>query len=307
MSAVEVRGLVKRFGALSALDGVDLDVAPGEVVGLLGPNGAGKSTLVRALVGRVRPDAGSIRLFGRAAAEPGARAALGYVPQEIALYGILTAEQNLRVFGRYLGLAGAALDRAVERALGFAALKERAGSAVEPFSGGMKRRLNLAVGLLAEPRVLLLDEPTVGIDPQSRERIFGMVEELAAAGVAVLYTTHYLEEAERLCDRVAVIDGGRVIAVGTRDELVRESVGAGQELVIDATAPVPPAAAAALAAAGATVEASRARLVTTEPAVAIPRLLAAFAAAGLEVRDLRLESPGLESVFLHLTGRELRE
>lgn len=307
MSAVEVRGLVKRFGALAALDGVDLDVAAGEVLGLLGPNGAGKSTLVRALVGRVRPDAGTIRLFGRPASEPGARDRLGYVPQEIALYGVLTAEQNLRVFGRYLRLAGAPLERAIERALSFSALHERAGDAVEAFSGGMKRRLNLAVGLLAEPRVILLDEPTVGIDPQSRERIFGMVEELAAAGVAVLYTTHYLEEAERLCDRVAVIDGGRLIASGTREELVRQTVGAGQELVIDATEPVPAAAAAALAAAGATVEDSRARLVTTEPAVAIPRLLAAFAAAGLEVRDLRLESPGLESVFLHLTGRELRE
>ncbi len=228
MPAVEIQGVEKRFGAVQALAGVDLELAAGEVLGLLGPNGAGKSTLVRALIGRVRPDVGGIRLFGRPADEPGARDALGYVPQEIALYPVLTAAQNLRVFGRYLGLAGERLAAAVAAGLAFSNLEDRAGDAVESFSGGMKRRLNLAVGILHEPRAVLLDEPTVGVDPQSRERIYAMIVELAARGVAILYTTHYMEEAERLCDRVAVIDHGRVIATGTQAELVRATVGSGQ-------------------------------------------------------------------------------
>jgi ABC-2 type transport system ATP-binding protein len=305
MSAIEIHRLEKRFGALVALAGVDLALAEGEVLGLLGPNGAGKSTLVRALTGRVRPDAGEIWLFGRPAEAPGARDLLGYVPQEIALYPVLTARQNLRVFGRYQGLAGAALAAAIAEGLAFANLEDRAGDAVEPFSGGMKRRLNLAVGILHRPRAVLLDEPTVGVDPQSRERIYAMIGELAAAGVAILYTTHYMEEAERLCDRVAVIDHGRVIATGTQAELVRQTVGAGRAIHVDGDRPIPATLAAEFP--GATVEGDRLLLTTPEPAQVIPRLLAAFERAGVGVRDLELVTPGLESVFLHLTGRELRE
>jgi ABC-2 type transport system ATP-binding protein len=309
VTAVEVRGLSKRFGSVVALDEVELTLAPGEVLGLLGPNGAGKSTLVRALMGRVRPDAGEIRLLGRPADEPGARAVLGYVPQEIALYPVLSARENLAVFGRYLGLGGSALERAVARGLDFANLVERADDRVEPFSGGMKRRLNFAVGILAEPLVVLLDEPTVGVDPQSRESIYGMIGELAAAGRAILYTTHYMEEAERLCDRVAVIDHGRRIALGTQAELVRSTVGAAQLVHVDLERPLEPARAGALAAEldGLAVDGARLRWSVLEPATAIPRLLAALAAAGAVVRDLRLDRPSLESVFLHLTGRELRE
>jgi ABC-2 type transport system ATP-binding protein len=308
--AVEVRGARKAFGRVEALAGVDLELGPGEVLGLLGPNGAGKSTLVRALTGRVRPDAGEIRLFGRPAQEPGARDAIGYVPQEIALYPVLTAAENLRVFGRYLGLSGARLGEAVARGLAFASLEERAADPVEPFSGGMKRRLNLAIGILNRPRIVLLDEPTVGVDPQSRERIYAMIAELAADGAAILYTTHYLEEAERLCDRVAVIDHGRVIAQGTREELVRSTVGGGREIVVAATRPVPAALVAELEASGleaVAIDGERLRATTAEPAAAIPRLLAALERAGVEVRDLELVAPGLQSVFLHLTGRELRE
>jgi ABC-2 type transport system ATP-binding protein len=305
MPAVEIQRLEKRFGDLVALAGVDLALAEGEVLGLLGPNGAGKSTLVRALTGRVRPDAGEIRLFGRPADAPGARDLLGYVPQEIALYPVLTARENLRVFGRYLGLEGAALAAAVAAGLAFANLEDRAGDPVEPFSGGMKRRLNLALGILHRPRALLLDEPTVGVDPQSRERIYAMIGELAAEGVAILYTTHYMEEAERLCDRVAVIDHGRVIATGTRAELVLQTVGAGRAIHVDGDRPIPAALAAEFP--GASVEGDRLLLTTPEPAQAIPRLLAAFERAGVGVRDLELVTPGLESVFLHLTGRELRE
>ncbi len=307
MPAVEIRSLARSFGALRALDGIDLDLHAGEVLGLLGPNGAGKSTLVRTLTGRVRPDAGTIRLLGEDADAPGARRALGYVPQEIALYPLLTARENLALFGRFQGLEGAALREAVARGIAFSSLTDRANEPIEPFSGGMKRRLNLAAGILHRPRIVLLDEPTVGVDPQSRERIYAMIGELAAGGAAVLYTTHYMEEAERLCDRVAVIDHGRVIAVGSRDELVRATIGSDQELVVDVAAPFPSALETSLTALGARLAGQRLQLATAEPAAATARVLDLCARHGASVTNLRLESPTLQRVFLHLTGRELQE
>ena len=217
---LEVVSLAKRFGQVKAVDGISLELRGGECLGLLGPNGAGKSTLIRGIVGRVVPDAGNVAVFGAPASSLEARAALGWVPQELALYPRLTCKENLSAFGRYYGLSGHKLAESVAWCLEWAALEDRAGELAMNLSGGMKRRLNMAAGIIHRPRVVLMDEPTVGVDPQSRNRIFEMIEALRIEGASIIYTTHYMEEAERLCDRGAIIDHGRIIAQGTREELV---------------------------------------------------------------------------------------
>jgi ABC-2 type transport system ATP-binding protein len=287
---VQVIDVAKSFAGRPALDGISLDLRDGEILGLLGPNGAGKSTLVRTIMGRVRPDRGEVRIFDHAA-PPGdsdARRNAGVVPQEIALYPLLTARQNLLVFGRYQGLAGKELDTAIDHALDWSALKDRETDSVKSFSGGMKRRLNMAAGVLHRPKLLLLDEPTVGVDPQSRERIYTMIETLRDEGVSLVYTTHYMEEAERLCDRVAVIDHGKLIAVGTKDELVAQTIGTKREVV---------------------VETSDGKRLThmTDTADETLQFVRSLESRGIAVRDLSMRAPSLEKVFLHLTGRDLRE
>jgi linearmycin/streptolysin S transport system ATP-binding protein len=290
MNPLQIENVTKTFASRRALDGVSLELRDSEVLGLLGPNGAGKSTLVRTIMGRVRLDTGSVSIFGRPApaGDTEARAEVGVVPQEIALYPNLTSRENLSVFGRYLGLRSTALTEAIERALGWAALTDRANESVKTLSGGMKRRLNMAAGVLHRPRVLLLDEPTVGVDPQSRERIYQMIEGLRAEGVSLIYTTHYMEEAERLCDRIAVMDGGRVIASGTKDELVRNTIGTKREVI---------------------VEFADGTHVThlIDDAAEMQRVMREAEAQGSAIRDLTMKSPSLEKVFLHLTGRGLRE
>lgn len=290
MNPLEIENVVKTFASRRALDGVSLELRPSEVLGLLGPNGAGKSTLVRTIMGRVRPDSGSVAIFGKPApaGDTDARAEVGVVPQEIALYPNLSSHENLTVFGRYLGLNGAALDEAMKRSLDWAALSDRKSEPVKSFSGGMKRRLNMAVGVLHRPRVLLLDEPTVGVDPQSRERIYQMIEALRADGVSIIYTTHYMEEAERLCDRIAVIDSGRVIATGTKDELVRNTIGTKREVVVEFA------------------DGTRVTHLIDDAAEML-RVMRDAETQGSGVRDLTMKSPSLEKVFLHLTGKGLRE
>jgi ABC-2 type transport system ATP-binding protein len=302
---LEVVSLVKRFGPVTAVDGISLELRGGECLGLLGPNGAGKSTLIRGIVGRVIPDAGRVSVFGSPAGSLEAREALGWVPQELALYPRLSCRENLSAFGRYHGLSGGKLAESVAWCLGWAALADRAGELAKNLSGGMKRRLNMAAGIIHRPRVVLMDEPTVGVDPQSRNRIFEMIEALRGEGAAIIYTTHYMEEAERLCDRVAIIDHGRIIAQGAHEELVHSVFAQRSQVVAHFTG--------APGVLDSWVEQHAGRLVdgaaefTIEDSTLIAGLLDDAARSGLKLLDVTLRRPNLESVFLHLTGRELRD
>ena len=221
---LEVERLLRRFGERVAVDGVSFEIGVGETYGLLGPNGAGKTTTISMIAGVLAPDGGTVRIAGEeiTTGGGGAKALIGLVPQEIALFDELTAVENLRFFGRLQGMSGADLDTRIGEVLGIVGLGDRRDDRIEEYSGGMKRRANIAAGLLHRPRLLILDEPTAGVDPQSRNQILASIEELGGAGLSVLYTTHYMEEAERLCDRVGVIDHGHLIAQGSQRELVTQ-------------------------------------------------------------------------------------
>jgi ABC-2 type transport system ATP-binding protein len=302
---LRIAALVKRFGQLTAVDGISLELNSGECLGLLGPNGAGKSTLIRSIVGRVIPDAGSVSVFGASADSVAARMALGWVPQDLALYPRLTCRENLEAFGQYHGLGRAALKTAVAWCLEWAALADRAEDTVASFSGGMKRRLNMAAGLIHQPKVILMDEPTVGVDPQSRNRIFEMIEKLRDQGISMIYTTHYMEEAERLCDRIAIIEHGCIIASGTKEELVHDAFASRSEVFARFGNPND-GVVAWVKERGGVFENGTARF-TIDRATEIAGLLEAAAHAGHELVDVSLRKPNLESVFLHWTGRELRD
>jgi ABC-2 type transport system ATP-binding protein len=303
MAVLRVEDAKKAFGATQALSGVSLELGEGELLGLLGPNGAGKTTLVRALAGRVRLDGGTVELFGRRLSATETRDGLGVVPQEIALYPLLTARENLEAFGSFNGLRGAALRDRVAWALEWTGLSERAREPIRRFSGGMRRRLNIACGVLHEPRVILLDEPTAGVDPQSRERIYEMLDRLRARGVSMLLTTHQLDEAEARCRRIVIVDHGRVIAAGTLGDLVRDTVGARRVVTVKLDrAPATPIEGLTGEGDG-TIWSGPVRDVDADLATVLQRV----AAAGRTVADLEVRQPSLQSVFLHLTGRELRE
>jgi ABC-2 type transport system ATP-binding protein len=308
---LECRGLRKAFGERLAVDDVGFTIAPGETYGLLGPNGAGKTTTISMVCGLLERDAGDVTVDGAAVdtRTTEARAAIGFVPQEIAIYPDLTAKENLRFFGRLYGMTGDELDRRVQEVLQIVDLADRADDRTSEYSGGMKRRLNIGLGLLNRPKLLVLDEPTVGVDPQSRNAILSSVERFGEQGMAVLYTTHYMEEAERLCDRVGIIDEGTLMAEGTRRELVA-LVGHHDRISLSATGDL---AAAAEAARGLepVVDASRRDegldLVVTAARAALPQILAAVAEAGADVTTVEVSEPNLEAVFLHLTGKALRD
>ncbi|MGL4514194.1 MAG: ABC transporter ATP-binding protein [Lacipirellulaceae bacterium] len=312
-TALRVEGLAKSYGAQPALEGVSFAVESGELLALLGPNGAGKTTLIRAICGRVRVDAGTIELLGRTLPARGGREALGFVPQELGVYPDLTTRENLRAFGVFNGLRGGRLRERIDWALEWTGLEDRADDLPRTFSGGMKRRVNLACGVLHSPRVLLLDEPTVGVDPQSRARIFAMIRSLRDEGTAIVLTTHHLEEAEREADRIVIVDAGRVIADGTLTELIDQTIGADRRATLRFSKPLANGAAGMVASLVPGVD----RAVGGDPlvwsarlrnvAAELPRVLDAVASAGGDLRDLEVHAPDLQAVFLHLTGRELRE
>ncbi len=302
---LQVEGARKRFGSIQALDGAVLDVRRGEILALLGPNGAGKTTLVRAITGRVRLDAGQIHLFGESTEESRrvSRLRLGVVPQEIALYDLLTPRENLEGFGRFHALGTRTLRDRVSWALEWTGLAPREKDLVKGFSGGMKRRLNIACGILHRPEIVLLDEPTVGVDPQSRERIWEMLAGLRAEGASLLLTTHQLDAAEARSDRIAILDRGRTIASGTLDELVGEIVGAGPRVSLTIDTPLPNEPEGAEVGDGGRTLRFELRDVSRD----LPPILEELRRAGRRIDGIQVEKPSLRTVFLQLTGRELRE
>ncbi|MFG3496737.1 ABC transporter ATP-binding protein [Streptomyces sp. NPDC047886] len=305
-------GLVRRFGDRTAVDGVGFRVEPGETYGLLGPNGAGKTTTIRLVCGLLRPDGGTVRISGRPGGTARTRRLIGYVPQDVALYQDLGVAENLRFFGRLYGLSGRALDRRVDEVLDLVDLRRRAGDRVESLSGGMRRRLNIGAGIVHAPTLLILDEPTVGVDPQSRHAILDSVRRFGSQGMAILYTTHYMEEAERLCDRIGIIDHGRLIAEGTRRELVA-LVAERDRVRLTASGDLAPYATACRALPrvdsadvggeqGGVVE-----VVVREARSLLPSMLDLAHEHGVQVKSVEIVEPDLEAVFLHLTGTALRE
>lgn len=305
---LEVRGLKKAYGSFVAVEDATFTVTRGQSFGLLGPNGAGKTTTISMIVGNLAPDAGSVGLGGQAISptNPEARRQIGYVPQELALYDEIDAWENLRFFASLYGLFGAEAKRRSAEVLEIVGLTDRATTRVGAYSGGMKRRLNIAAALLHRPELLVLDEPTVGVDPQSRNAIFETLQRLQGEGATLLYTTHYMEEVERLCQRIAVMDHGRVIACDTLSGLHRLLPARNRvtfELEDDAWPfgdSLP--GSQSVARVGSTVDVEVGDLNAD-----LPCLLAALGGAGVRYRSLRSHQASLEEVFLHLTGRSLRD
>jgi len=304
---IEVRELAKSFGDIQALGGVDFTVNEGEIFGFLGPNGAGKTTTISIIAGLLNADSGTVRIAGLDIRKEGrrVRGMLGVVPQDIALYEELTGRENLHFWGSLYGLSGKNLRAEAERVLELVGLTDRADDAVREYSGGMKRRLNLSAGLIHNPKVILLDEPTLGIDPQARLNILDIIRGGVSGGMTVIYTTHYLEEAEKLCDRIAIIDHGRILAQGTLGELVKLA-GEGNTVTVTGAftrEQVNPFLK------GITVE----HLENNSLRMVIPGqaelsgALGRLFSAGISIGEVSIKEPGLEGVFIKLTGRELRD
>ena len=305
---VEANGLFKSYGANVAVDGLSFEIQQGETFGLLGPNGAGKTTTISMLVGLLKPDKGSVSINGGhgkngsanpksgSPLEPAIRARIGVAPQSLSLYDELTAKENLEFFGQLYGLSGHRLNERVAAALAFAELEDRKKDRIGAFSGGMKRRMNLAVALIHEPEVLLLDEPTVGVDPQSRNHIFESIQGLQKDGMTILYTTHYMEEAQRLCDRVAIVDHGKLLALDSVDRLIAQH--GGRSVVICELNEQPTGIDLPGKLDGLTL-----RFESDNPLEQV----ATLTGQGIQFQTLNVTQPDLESVFLNLTGRSLRD
>jgi ABC-2 type transport system ATP-binding protein len=308
---LRVTGIRKRFGDIEAVRGVSFHIAAGETYGLLGPNGAGKTTSISIVSGLLERDAGDVAVVGlpmtTTSLEP--KRAVGLVPQDLAIYPDLTARENLTFFGRLQSMPKRDLRTRVDEVLEVIGLTDRADDRASEYSGGMRRRLNIGIGLLHQPRLLVLDEPTVGVDPQSRNAILEAVEHLAVEGLAVLYTTHYMEEAERLCDRVGIIDEGEIKAEGTRRELV-ELIGRRDRIRVSATGPLERASQVLAALGGVdevSVSDSGLEMLAADAGAVLAPALASLAEAGATVTSVEVEEPDLEAVFLHLTGKALRD
>ncbi len=309
--AIQVRDLDKTFGDIHAVRGISFDVHQGEIFSLLGPNGAGKSTTISMLACLLAPTGGHALVMGHSILrEPMAvKEAIGVVPQEIALYEDLSARQNLTFWGKMYGLRGTALGRRVDNVLGIVGLTDRQRGAVSTFSGGMKRRLNIGIALMHRPDVIIMDEPTVGIDPQSRRNILDSVKAFNEQGMTVLYTTHYMEEAQELSDHIAIMDRGEVIAYGTHDELV-EIVGQLDRIDLTINAPSERVTRLWQETEGVhqvTAEDGALTLLVDDSNVVLPRLFGSANEADVRITSVEIQEPNLEAVFLHLTGRALRD
>jgi len=310
-TVLECQDLRKSFGERVAVDGVGFRIAAGETYGLLGPNGAGKTTTISMVCGLLSRDSGAVTLLGSEldVDTVAPKAMIGFVPQEIAIYPDLTARENLRFFGRLYDMGGRALEARIGQVLEMIGLTDRADERTDAYSGGMKRRLNIGLGMLNDPKLLVLDEPTVGVDPQSRNAILDSVEALSSEGLAVLYTTHYMEEAERLCDRLGILDEGKLKAEGTRRELI-SLVGEHDRLSIEARGDLSAVAEAAGQAPG--VDAAAVRdgavdVLARDARGSLADIVRAIDATGASISAVEVHEPNLEAVFLHLTGKALRD
>ncbi|MFH1844056.1 MAG: ABC transporter ATP-binding protein [bacterium] len=309
---IQVQGLVKKYGSLKAVDELSFEVNEGEIFGLLGPNGAGKTTTISILSTLLAADGGSAKVCGYDVARDQARvrSRIGVVPQEIALYEDLSARENLTFWGRLYGMGGKTLKRRVDELLAITRLQDRASEKVEKYSGGMKRRLNLAIGLVHSPEVLFLDEPTVGIDAQARSRILELIREMNEDGLTVLYTTHYLEEAEQLCDRIAVIDQGKLVALGNKDDLIQQI---GDVDLLRFAVPeekveeIQTACVAWNECKAVAQRRGKLEIQTADGALLLPKVQELLATMDLPLEQLEVERPNLETLYLNLTGRALRE
>jgi ABC-2 type transport system ATP-binding protein len=307
----EASGLHKRYGDIHAVNDVSLHIKPGETYGLLGPNGAGKTTTISILSGLLEPDEGTVTVAGtriRTQSTEGKRA-IGLVPQDLAIYPDLTADENLRFFASLYGLSKQETKSRIDEVLEVTGLTDRRKDRTSKYSGGMKRRLNIGIGLLHQPQLLVLDEPTVGVDPQSRNAILESVETLAGEGMSVLYTTHYMEEAERLCDRIGIIDSGQVIAEGTTRELVA-MIGEREQLRIEVSGHGDDMVGALRGRAGindVSLDDHALVIIADDSSRHLPSIIETLSASGVSIGSIDVSRPDLEAVFLHLTGKALRE
>jgi ABC-2 type transport system ATP-binding protein len=314
--AIQVQDLHKNYGDIHAVQGVSFDVQAGEIFSLLGPNGAGKTTTISVISCLLDPARGDAQVLSHSVkSDPMAvKAVIGVVPQEIALYEDLSACENLTFWGKMVGLRGGALKQRVDEVLEITGLAERQKERVSKFSGGMKRRLNIGIALLHQPQVLILDEPTVGIDPQSRRNILDSVKELNRQGATVLYTTHYMEEAQELSDHIAIMDHGKIIAYGTHEELVK-IVGEADRITLTINVPGKGDESAKITEQWKTTqgvqhvsaENGTIELLVDDSNLVLPRLFETATQAGVRITSVDIQEPNLEAVFLHLTGRALRD